>query len=304
MELKIQKHIPVLLNEVLQYLDPKPGQLYVDATLGGAGHTRAILQKEPNCKVIGIDWDKTVIDTTGQALMEEFPDRFVAILGNFSKITSLLHKHHIDKVDGILADFGTSQIQIKNTPGFSIYENSFLDMRFNPGMYRVTAYDVINRFNPERLTQMFFDYGQEPHARKIARAIAEQRKIKKIETTHELAQLIKNLTPGNYHKIHPATKVFQALRIFVNDELENINSFLQAAKGLLKDQGRLVCISFHSLEDRIVKQYFKQHSAKNPTPGFFLMATDGACMATQEEINANRSSRSARLRAGILQDFV
>lgn len=292
-------HIPVLLSEVLQYLDPQPGKVYVDVTLGGGGHTRAILLKEPTCSVIGLDWDKTVIETTGKLLKEEFPGRFTPVWGNFSKIYSLLEAIDVKKVDGILADFGTSQIQIKNTPGFSVYQDSFLDMRFSPAMYRVTAYDVINRFEQERLANIFFEYGGESAGRKIAKAIVQQRKIKKIETTKELVDLIMKLTPGSYHKIHPATKVFQALRIFVNQELDNIQAFLQASTQLLADQGRLVCISFHSLEDRLVKHFFKDHSSKHVKPHSFTMLTKGACMASPEEITENRSSRSARLRAGL-----
>jgi 16S rRNA (cytosine1402-N4)-methyltransferase len=301
MEKKQQGHIPVLMAEVLQYLDPEPGKLYVDATLGGGGHTRAILQKEPGCKIIGLDWDKSVIASIGEQLKAEFPGRFFPVWGNFSKILQLVQKAGFDSVDGILADFGTSQIQIANTAGFSIYKDSFLDMRFSSAMYRVTAYDVINRFTADRLATIFFDYGQESHGRKIARAIVEQRKIKKIETTHELAELVKRLTPGSYHKIHPATKVFQALRIFVNQELENITSFLQSSTQVLNDNGRLVCISFHSLEDRIVKQFFKDRTSKNYSTTYFEMLTKGACMASPEELNLNRSARSARLRAGILR---
>ncbi len=299
-----QKHIPVLLDEVLHYLDPKPGKIYVDVTLGGGGHTRAILLKEPTCKVIGFDWDKSVIQTTGQRLSEEFPDRFTPIWGNFSKIYSLLEKNNLLGVDGILADFGTSQIQIKNTPGFSFAQDSFLDMRYSSAMYRVTAYDVINRFTADRLANIFFDYGQESQGRKIARAIEAQRKIKKIETTFELAKLIKDLTPGNYHKIHPATKVFQALRIFVNQELENIQTFLSASLQVLNPEGRLVCISFHSLEDRLVKQFFKKNSNKFGSSNYFEMLTKGACMATKEELEVNKSARSARLRAGILLKLI
>lgn len=295
-----QGHFPVLLSEVLHYLNPQPGKVYVDATLGAGGHTRAILLKEPTCKVIGLDWDQSVIDSVGVALKDEFPDRFIPVWGNFAKILSLVQNAGYQQVDGILADFGTSQIQIRNTPGFSVYQDSFLDMRFSAAMNRVTAYDVINRFTQDRLANLFFDFGQESHARKIARAIVEQRKIKKIETTHELAELIKKLVPGGYHKIHPATKVFQALRIFVNQELDNIESFLQNATQLLADQGRLVCISFHSLEDRLVKNFFRNQTYKNYQTRYFEMLTKGACMATQAELDLNRSSRSARLRAGIL----
>lgn len=297
-----QGHIPVLLEEVLQYLDPKPGELYVDVTLGGGGHTRAILTKQPECKVIGMDWDKSVIATTGAQLEQEFPGRFMAVYGNFSKIQEHLLKVGIKKVDGVLADFGTSQMQIRNTPGFSVYQDSFLDMRFSPGMFYHTAHGVVNRFTEDHLAQIFYDYGQESRGRKIARAIVEQRKKKKIETTKELADLILAMTPGSYHKIHPATKVFQALRIFVNEELENIHCFLRHAPNLLHNGGRLVCISFHSLEDRIVKQFFKDKSMKNGLePWRFEMVTKGACMASPEELQRNRSARSARLRAGILR---
>ncbi len=296
-----QGHIPVLLDEVLHYLNPQPGKIYVDVTLGGGGHTRAILLKEPTCKVIGFDWDKSVLQTTGIKLQEEFGDRFIPVWGNFAKLSQHLNQAGYSTVDGILADFGTSQIQIKNTPGFSVYKDAFLDMRFSQAMYRVTAYDVINRFTVDRLANIFFDFGQESHGRKIARAIVEQRKIKKIETTFELAKLIKDLTPGDYHKIHPATKVFQALRIFVNQELENIQSFLNHAPEVLADQGRLVCISFHSLEDRLVKQFFKNRNSKNYPTRYFEMLVKGACMATQAELDRNRSARSARLRAGILR---
>lgn len=299
--LQNQGHVPVLLQEVLHYLSPQDGKVYIDATLGGGGHTRAILQAAPGCKVIGFDWDKTVIDTTGKALQAEFPGRFFPVFGNFAKIDDLIQRVGFKKVDGVLADFGTSQIQIRNTPGFSVHIDSFLDMRFSPGMYYRTAHHVLNRFTEDDLAQIFYDFGQESRGRKIARAIVEYRKKKKIDTTFELAELIKKMTPGSYHKIHPATKVFQALRIFVNEELDNITSFLRNVTSVLHDQSRLVCISFHSLEDRIVKQYFKQHSSPQNQGFKFEMLTKGACMASQKELEQNKSARSARLRAGILR---
>ena len=294
-------HIPVLMAEVLHYLDLKPGEVYVDATLGGGGHTRAILMKEPMCKVIGLDWDRSVLDTTGVALQEEFPDRFFPVWGNFSKIHQLVAAAGFSKVHGILADFGTSQIQIKTKAGFSVYNDTFLDMRFSSALFKTTAYEVVNYSDEKDLADIFFEYGQETYSRKIARAIAQRRQQKHFKTTCELAQFIKDLTPGSYHKIHPATKVFQALRIFVNKELENIQAFLQNTTHILADGGRLVCISFHSLEDRMVKQFFKDHTNKSYVTRYFDLATKGACMATEEEILKNRSSRSARLRAGILR---
>lgn len=295
-----QGHIPVLLDEVLHFMHPQDGKVYVDATLGAGGHTRALLTQALGCTVIGLDWDKSVIDTTGVKLQEEFGSRFIPVLGNFAKIAQLIEKVGYEKVDGVLADFGTSQIQIRNMPGFSFQQDTFLDMRFNTGMSQLTAYDVINTYSAEKLADIFFEYGQESHGRKIARAIAEQRKRKRIKTTFELADLIKKLTPGSYHKIHPATKVFQALRIFVNQELEHIKTFLQASLSVLKPQARLVCISFHSLEDRIVKHFFRNHNEKNDPQSYFKMLTKGACMTSKIELDRNRSARSARLRAGIL----
>lgn len=297
-----QGHIPVLLEEVITTLNPQPGEIYIDVTLGGGGHTRAILTRQPKCKVIGLDWDKKVIDTTGASLQEEFPGRFIPLYGNFAKVKDIVTKAGYKKVQGILADFGTSQMQIRNTPGFSVYQDSALDMRFSPGMFYHTAHGVVNRFTEENLAQIFFDFGGESRGRKIARAIVERRKTKKFETTKDLADFIADMTPGSYHKIHPATKVFQALRIFVNEELENITSFLKNGTSLLDNGGRLVCISFHSLEDRIVKQFFKEKSGRvQPGVAHFEMITKGACMASQEELAVNRSARSARLRAGILR---
>ncbi|MBI2345034.1 16S rRNA (cytosine(1402)-N(4))-methyltransferase RsmH [Candidatus Dependentiae bacterium] len=297
-----QGHKTVLLEETVQALDPKPGEIYVDATLGGAGHTRAILLREPRCKVIGLDWDKSVIDTTGAALAAEFPERFFPVYGNFAKITELVARAGFTKVHGIIADFGTSQIQIRNTPGFSVHVDSYLDMRFSPGMFYRTAYDVVNRFKEDDLADIFFNLGGESRGRKIARAIIQARSKKKIETTFQLVKIIEDITPGSYHKIHPATKAFQALRIYVNQELENIESFLQNSMKVLHDGGRLVCISFHSLEDRIVKHFFRDNDIKKTESKIgFQMITKKACMASEQELDQNRSARSARLRAGILR---
>ena len=219
-----QNHIPVLMDEVLSFLQIKPGQVYVDATLGGGGHTRAILLSNSTCKVVGIDWDFKVIEGVGSKLQEEFPGRFFPVWGNFSKIDQLVRKAGFDEIDGLLADFGTSQIQISNTDGLSIYKDTFLDMRFSMAHFKITAYDVINTFSQEALSDILFNYADERHGRKIAKAIVEQRKYKHIKTTFELADLVKSVVPVSHHHIHPATKTFQALRIFVNKELENIES--------------------------------------------------------------------------------
>lgn len=295
-----QSHIPVLMDEVIEYLDIKPGEVYVDATLGGGGHTRAILEQNKTCKLISLDWDKSVIESTGKTLKEEFPDRFFPVWGNFSKTHDLIKKAGFERVDGILADFGTSQIQIHNTPGLSIYKDDFLDMRMSASHFRITAYDIVNHSKEEELADIFYEYGQERFSRKIARKIVEVRKRKKIRTTFELAELVKSTLPYKHSKIHPATKVFQALRIHVNKELENIHSFLKNSMTILNDGGRLVCISFHSLEDRIVKQFFRGNDYKHNPNCYLEILTKKVCTASQEELDRNRSSRSAKLRAAIL----
>lgn len=299
-----QQHIPVLMSEVLHFLQIKPGEVYVDATLGGGGHTRAILEQEPSCKVIGIDWDQKVIDTVGRELQELYPTRFFPVWGNFSKINELIKTAGFTKVQGVLADFGTSQIQIANTPGLSIFNDTPLDMRMSPAHSQTTAYDIVNFFSEKDLADIFYQYGEERHSRKIVKLIVEQRKLKRIATTGELAKLVEKVVFRKGSKIHPATKVFQALRIYVNKELENIHSFLKNVLLILDLDARLVCISFHSLEDRIVKQFFREQSKQsNQGPALFLL-TKNVCMASQEEISRNRSSRSARLRAAIAKKYV
>ena len=283
-------HKPVLVQEVLEYLAPKPTSTYIDVTFGGGGHTRAILLSEPTCHVVAIDWDKTAIETNGPALEEEFPGRVTFIWGNFANLAHLLKKHAIKSVDGILADFGTSQFQIQEKPGFSFAQNTPLDMRMSSGHHKITAYDLVNRASESELIKIFQDYGEERFTRKIAREICEARKQRPIKTTADLVAIITRINPIRAGSIHPATRVFQALRIVVNKELENITSFLQQAVPVLKPGGRLVCISFHSLEDRIVKQFFKEHTELE-------ILTPKIVTAQPDEIHNNSSSRSAKLRA-------
>lgn len=299
-----QKHIPVLVQEVLYYLDVKPKELYVDVTLGGGGHTRAILEQNKSCKVIGIDWDKSVIDSTGKQLQEEYPNRFFPVWGNFSKVYQLIQKAGFSQVHGILADFGTSQIQINNSPGLSVYKDSFLDMRLSSAHFKTTAYDVINTFSEKALADIFYTYADERYGRKIAQAIVLERKQKKIKTTTELAALIERIVPHTHRTIHPATKVFQALRIFVNKELENIESFLINTTQILAHGGRLVCISFHSLEDRRVKQFLKNRNKLSFPQAYYEILTKNVCVALPAELEQNKSARSARLRAAILQKSI
>lgn len=285
-------HKSVLVQEVIQYLNPQPGKVYVDATFGGGGHSRAILDYEPNCSVIGLDWDEASILQHAPALEEEYGDRLTMLWGNFANLHRLLKKEKINSVDGILADFGTSQFQIFERDGFSFRVDSPLDMRMSAAHYRLTAADVVNHFNEQALANIFFELGEERASRKIAHAIVEARKTTLFKTSGQLAQVIEKVIPFRGPRaIHPATKTFQALRIFVNKELENIKLFLPTAVGCLNAGGSIVCISFHSLEDRLVKNFFREK------PHQLTTLTPKPVQATEEEIKQNPSSRSAKLRA-------
>jgi 16S rRNA (cytosine1402-N4)-methyltransferase len=283
-------HKSVLTKEVIEQLSPKPNGVYVDATFGGGGHTQAILQTEPTCKVIAIDWDTSAIETNGPPLEKEFGNRLKIVWGNFAKLYFILKKEKIKAVDGILADFGTSQFQIHQKEGFSFQTDTPLDMRMSPAHQRITAEHIINTASERELTEIFFKYGEEKKSKKIARAIVEQRKIKPITTTRQLAQIVEKLAPKIPTKIHPATKIFQALRIVVNKELENIEIFIKAAINALAPGGRIACISFHSLEDRIVKNTYKKHLEA------IDIITNKPIIASEEEIERNPSARSAKLR--------
>lgn len=286
-------HKSVLVDEVLHYLQPQPGKIYVDVTFGSGGHTRAILEHEPEARVIALDWDSISFDTYTPLFKQEFGDRITFIWGNFALLYKLLAKAGIKKVDGILADFGTSQMQIKERPGFSVYNDLPLDMRMSPPHQKITAAELINKATDEKLREIFWQLGQERFARQIVQAIVTERKKKQFETTGQLVAVIERAVPPQKKRtIHPATRVFQALRIYVNKELENIRSFLAGATRALNPEGRMVCISFHSLEDRLVKHYFKEQEAL----GLLHIVTPKVVTASDDELARNPSSRSARLR--------
>lgn len=288
-----KKHKSVLVNEVLTYLNPQPGKTYLDVTFGAGGHTRAILDKEPTCKVIAMDWDERTLEQFGTELQAEYPDRLRLVWGNFALLYRILKREHIDSVDGILADFGTSQVQIFGRPGLSFLKETDLDMRMSPPHQKETAATILNEAPERTLSEIFFTYAQERWSRQIARAIVETRKKTPLQTTADLVNIIDKVVPTTPSKIHKATKVFQALRIYVNKELDNINAFLPAALRVLCPGGRLVCISFHSLEDRLVKQFFKRES----DAGNVHILTSKVVKPTVEEVVRNQSARSARLRA-------
>lgn len=291
-----QYHKTVLTEEAIYYLNPQPGGIYVDATFGGGGHTRALLAKEPKCSVIGVDWDQIALEQHAQIFEDEFGERIQFVWGNFANLRHLLKKIGVGQVDGILADFGTSQDQIFRSKGFSFATDSPLDMRMSPAHQKVTAAHVLNTLSEKELADIFFELGEERHSRKIARVIVEERKKKSFRTTEQLAKLVEAVVPKGRARIHPATRVFQALRIYVNHELENISSLLQQSLALLKPNGRLVCISFHSLEDRLVKRFFVEHPCLCGQAGFEIL-TKKVVVATDQEVSSNPSARSARLRA-------
>jgi 16S rRNA (cytosine1402-N4)-methyltransferase len=285
-------HTSIMVHEVIQYLAPRPGGHYVDATFGAGGHTRAILDAQPTCTVIALDWDTAALELNGPALKQEYGDRLQLLWGSFGHITHLLKKAGVGKVDGIVADFGTSQFQLTQGVGFSFNVDTPLDMRMSPGHYQVTAYDIVNKASEAELTKIFYEYGQERNSRKIARTLVGYRKDQgPIKTTKELADIVTSIIPRSGRTIHPATKVFQALRIVVNDELNNIKSLLTQSVDLLLAHGCLICITFHSLEDRIVKQFLKSHSS------VFHPLTRRVVTPSEEERARNPSSRSAKLRA-------
>lgn len=288
-------HISVLPQEVLSYIRLKPHGVYVDATFGGGGHTRLLLEAEPTITVLAFDWDMVALERNGDPLVAQYPDRLKLVWANFAQLQEKLKKAGYPAVDGILADFGTSQNQLMHRTGFSFRENSYLDMRMSSAHQKITAAQVIAYAKEQELVTIFKEYGQEPQARAIAHTIVEQRKRKPITMTNQLVEIIESVTGKRMHKkVHAATQVFQALRIYVNRELDNIHAFLPAALRSLKPGGRLVCISFHSLEDRIVKQFYRDAQRTTGIP--CTVVTPKVVVASEQELIDNPSARSARLR--------
>ena len=267
-------HIPVMLPEVLATLQPKDDEVYVDATFGAGGYSRAILESA-NCTVIALDRDPSVRDIANQ-LQAEFDGRFCFLAGCFSDMVSLLAEQGIKQVDGIVMDIGVSSMQIDQAErGFSFQKEGPLDMRQSQA--GMTAAEVVNGMGEAELADILYKYGEEKKSRIIARAIVNRRAQKPFEATTELAELIAEVMPrkkGKKDDIHPATRSFQALRIFVNRELEELEKALHASILALKPEGRLVVVSFHSLEDRIVKQFLREQSGDVPSGSRHLPTLD------------------------------
>ena len=293
------QHKPVMCEEVLSILNPSDGCVYLDGTLGAGGHSRKILESA-DCSVVGIDKDPTAIELC-RDLEKQYGNKFLSINGSFGNLSQHLNSIGIKKIDGILLDLGTSSMQL-GTPerGFSFQFDAPLDMRMTQTGER--AYDIINSLSEDSLADIIFYFGEERRSRKIAKAIVNKRKIKKIKTTFDLNEIILSVKKANNKKIHPATKTFQALRIYINNELKDLYEALISIEKVLSEKGRLVVISFHSLEDRIVKNFIRENSIplrkydpKNPDK-IFVYENRKVIKPSEYEVKKNRRSRSAKLR--------
>lgn len=298
-------HKPVLYQEVLQYLDPKPGRKYIDGTVGAGGHAAGILQaSSPDGLLLGLDVDPHAL-TLASDHLRSYDNRAMLQRSSYTEMKTRCQELGWNQVNGILLDLGASSMQFDNPErGFSFLAEAPLDMRFSPDA-EVTAAELVNELPERDLADLIYQYGEERHSRRIAREIVGARPVR---TTTQLAELVAKAKPRKRHGIHPATQTFQALRIAVNRELESIEQVLPAAVELLADGGRLVVISFHSLEDRIVKRYFQQESRDCICPPSQPICTCGhtaqisvltkkPVSATESEVRDNPRSRSAKLRA-------
>ena len=252
-------HKPVMLNEMIDWLAPKDNGVYIDGTFGAGGYSRAIL-RAANCRVFAIDRDPST-HRFAEKLEEEFPDRFIWLLGNFSDMCSLVAMHGVQAVNGIVLDIGVSSMQLDIAErGFSFKNDGPLDMRMSDqGM---KAADIINTASEGELADILYYYGEEKMSRRIAAAIVAARDIAPIERTHQLADIIRKVAGGQKGKTDPATRSFQGLRIYVNQEFESLENGLKAAEDMLAPGGRLVVVTFHSLEDRIVKRFTHSRCGK------------------------------------------
>jgi 16S rRNA (cytosine1402-N4)-methyltransferase len=281
------QHVPVLLQEVMENLNPQAGDRLIDCTLGGGGHTAALLDRSrPDGQVLALDADPDAIERA-RARLADFGERVIFVHSNFSDLYKVATAHGFDAVDGVLIDLGLSSDQLASTRGFSFQHTGALDMRFDPAQLESAA-DIVNTLNADELADLIYEYGEERLSRRIARAIVAARPI---HTAERLAEVIAGAI-GRRGRLHPATRTFQALRIAVNDELGALRSALPAAVNLLKPGGRLAVISFHSLEDRIVKQFMRDGAQART-----LRLPHRKPIAPREaEIEANPRARSARLR--------
>lgn len=289
-------HKTVMLKEVIEYLDPKQGQMFVDGTANGGGHTFALAEKVvPDGKVIAIEWDKDIFDNLKNKVEgSEFKNNISVANDNYANLKDIISQNGVNNIDGIVLDLGFSSLHLESSGrGFSFQKDEPLDMRYNQGQ-ELTAYEMVNGWPEEDIARILRDYGEERFSYKIAKTIYDQRKRGKISTTNDLVKVIERAVPAFYRrgKIHCATRTFQALRIAVNGELDNVESVLPQIVETLKSGGKVAIISFHSLEDRIVKNFFKD----NAKEGKLKIITKKPIVASDEEMKENPRSRSAKLR--------
>lgn len=287
-------HLPVLFDEIISGLDPAPGDVVMDGTAGGGGHASEILRRiTPGGKLIAVDRDPEAIERT-RVRLTEVGGEVIYVNDNFRNVGSILAEAGVGTIDGAVFDLGVSSFQIdEGEKGFSFLKDGPLDMRFDPEI-GLSAAEVVNRFSREELATIIRDYGEERHSRKVAEAICAARKRSRIRTTAELAEIIRGAIGGWYRdqRLHCAARTFQALRIFVNDELGAAEEGVKRAIEFLNPGGRICVISFHSLEDRIIKNIFRD-AAK---AGVLKLVTKKPIVPTQHEMIINPRSRSAKLR--------
>lgn len=293
---QINRHRPVMVNEVMALMDLRPGMVVVDGTVGSGGHSEIILKSIlPGGQLIGIDQDHAALNRAKENL-SGFGNSFVLVHENFSAINKVIKNLGISNIDRVLLDLGTSREQLEsNTRGFSFMRDAALDMRMNTEE-QYTAGNLVNKLTEQKLEQLFKEYGEEPFAKRIAKAIVLARRKSPIKTTVELAQIISRAVPkkvSRKKRIHPATRVFQALRIAVNKELENLSTGLEESYNSLSFGGRFCVLAYHSLEDRIVKEFFKKR---------LTLLTKKPIQPTREEVLANPSARSAKLRGALKEE--
>jgi 16S rRNA (cytosine1402-N4)-methyltransferase len=302
----VTAHIPVLLDEVVEALTPRDGAVYIDGTFGVGGYARALLERAP-CRVLGIDRDPAAV-ARGRALEAEFPGRLTVAEGRFGDMEAVLAGEGLDTVAGVALDLGVSSPQLDEADrGFSFRADGPLDMRM--GRHGQTAADLVNELSEAELAQIVRELGEERHARRVARAVVAARAAAPISRTAQLADIVRRALPPAAGGIDPATRTFQALRIAVNDELGELDRGLAAAERVLAPGGRLAVVSFHSLEDRRVKEFLRRRSEAAPrvsrhlpvapaarAPSFRLLSRR-AVQAGEAELRRNPRARSARLRA-------
>lgn len=304
-------HFSVLMSEVLETLLPNTGDIIVDGTFGAGGYSRNILEAA-NCNLYAIDRDPNAT-LAAEKVKTDFGDRFEFLDGQFGDMQALLTAKGVEKVDGIVLDIGISSMQIDQAErGFSFMRDGPLDMRMSAS--GISAAEIVNKFSEADLARIFYILGDEKRSYPIAGAILRMRTETPFETTLQLANLIESTVKKGKSKIHPATKVFQALRIFINQELDELVKSLNAAETILKPGGRLVVVSFHSLEDRIVKKFLKSRCGNLSAPSRHVMMVEDAIepsftlinrkviTATKDELDVNIRSRSAKLRAAMRTD--